>query len=404
MKKENGFFLKMLVIVLVFGIVVVGCAHQQTQSIRNETGYIVTEVYIRETGTSSWGNVRNIQARRNSQGNLLWGDSAGWDRFNINNNAAQMVFYGNSRYSAPSRNQDILIRDSNGLWYMKRNIPITLTVIQEHLLLNAPPSVLSRSDPITFTIQDRLPMLFIENQTGFQINITAPTQEGMIGNGARTSWQNVDQTQNITVAYRIGNFQHNEQVTMGNVDTTVSLTKRPPLLFMKNQTGFPITINAPSQGVMVNNGDETFWLNDNQTQNITVTYRVGTVQYTEQVTMGNEDAIVILTRSPPNITITNNVGATINMIFLRQPNSPEWIGGNILTRGGTVHLARQAQTGDISGSIVNRDSMRIWMGNIPISGERFDIRIDDVQGNTFVKSNVELTSDITIVFTQSDRR
>jgi len=120
--------------------------------------------------------------------------------------------------------------------------------------------------------------------------------------------------------------------------------------------------------------------------------------------MINADTTVTLTKRPANIIITNNVGVTVNMIFLRIPNSPSWTGGNIRIREGIVHLATEAQTDDISGSIVNRDSMQIWMGNISLSGERFDIRIDDVQGNSYVKDNVEVKSDMTITFTQSDKR
>ena len=46
--------------------------------------------------------------------------------------------------------------------------------------------------------------------------------------------------------------------------------------------------------------------------------------------------------------------------------------------------------------------MQIDMAYININGDRFDIRIDDVQGNTYVKRNVQITRDITLTFTQSD--
>ena len=340
MKKKNGFLFGMLAMVLVFGMMVIGCvSYTHTQSVRNETGNTVTEVYIRDTGTTDWGNIKNVQARRNSEGQVIYrqdGSVAYWDRTNMNN-ATQLVFFretGSSETPKGTSNKDIAIKDNNGLIYMKTNVPITFSTSKntDYILIGGPSETLTNSNPITFTVQDRLPMLFVVNQTGYPVNLLSPTTAS-IANSARTQFQPMEINRPIDVVYSIGQMRYTEQVTMNNADTTVTLTKRPP-----------------------------------------------------------------------NITITNNVGATINMIFLRSPNSPEWIGGNIVTREGTVHLSRQAQTGDISGSIVNRDSMRIWMGNIPISGDRFDIRIDDVQGSTYVKSDVELTSDITINFTQSDKR
>ena len=342
MRKNKILMTGVLVMLLVFVMVVFGCkSYSHTQAVRNETGVTVREVFIRDTGTNEWGNAKNVRARTDSDGYIIYRQNeygrnvvAYWDRYDINN-ATEIVFFSDPSFSETPKgikNQDIAIRDSNGLLYMKHNVPITYTTSQVSLFGLGQSTVLTRSSPIIFTVEDRLPMLFVVNQTGHSVNLISPTQTS-IANNARTQFQ-------------------------------------------------PMEMNRP----------------------IDVVYSIGQATYTEQVTMNNADATVTLTRKPPTITIANNVGATINMIFLRQPNSPEWIGGNIVTRDGTVHLARQAQTGDISGSIVNRDSMRIWMGNIPISGDRFDIRIDDVQGNSYVKSNVEVTRDLTLNFTQSDKR
>jgi hypothetical protein len=127
--------------------------------------------------------------------------------------------------------------------------------------------------------------------------------------------------------------------------------------------------------------------------------------------MVNQDVTVTLTRSPPTLTLVNNTGVTINNVFLRYTGGPSWSGGNIVMRGGRVQLAAAggAQIGDISGSIVNGDNMRIWLGDLEISGDehitdyRYDVRIDDVQGNTYVKSNVQIINDITLTFTRTDR-
>lgn len=318
--------------------ILIGCAHSHTQSIRNETGQTVTEVYIRATGTNDWGNVRNVVARRNAENQIIRthdGQVAFWDRNNMNH-GTQLVFFTDSSSSETPRgirNQDIYVVDSNGIRYMKHNVPITFTTTKLPFMFGRP-TVINASEPITFTVEDRLPMLFVLNQTGHTVTLTAPVRDS-INNQGRTQFQ-------------------------------------------------PTEMNRP----------------------IDVTYRIGQAQYTEQVTMNNADATVTLTRRPPTLTIVNNVGATINTIFLRVPGAPSWVGGNIVIRGGTVHLAAAggAQTGDISGSIVNRDNMRLWLGNVNLSGDVFDIRIDDVQGNSYVRSNVQIANDMTITFTQNDRR
>ena len=331
--KNKKFWMGILVMILVFGITVIGCvSYTYTQAVRNETGVTVTEVYIRETGTTGWGDVRNVQGRYREDGSVYW------ERTNMNNGTQIVLFRdrGSSETPREMKNQDILVKDSNGLLYMKQNVPITFAVTKttDYILIGGPSEEIAASTPIIFTVKDRLPMLFVVNQTGYAVTLIAPVQNPINnGNGGRIQFQ-------------------------------------------------PMEIN----------------------RSIDVTYRIAQATYTEQVTMGNEDATVTLTKRPPTLTIVNNVGSTINFIFLRIPGSPSWTGGNIFIRDGTVFLRTTAQTGDISGSIVNRDNMKIWLGNVPLSGSIFDIRIDDVQGNSYVKSNVQVTSDMTLTFTQSDKR
>jgi hypothetical protein len=318
-----------MAVIFIFGFI--GCVtYEHTQAVRNETGYTVTEVYIRDTGTTDWGSIKNVQARYSSDGSFAY-----WGRADMNN-GTQIVFFRNSSFSETPegmRNQDIAIRDSNGLLYMKHNIPIIFSTAK--LPFIGPKEALTTSTPITFTVQDRLPMLFVVNQTGYEVTLIAPVQDS-INNQGRTQFQPMEMNRSIDVTYKIGQAQYSEQVTMENKDATVTLTKRPP-----------------------------------------------------------------------TITIVNNVGSTINTIFLRIPGSPSWEGGNIVIRNGTVHLAASggsAQTGDISGSIVNKDSMKLWLGNVNLTGNIFDIRIDDVQTNSYVKSNVQITNDMTLTFTQTDKR
>jgi len=256
---------------------------------------------------------------------------------------------------------------------------------------------------------DRNPTLIIENQTGLPVVVTAPVSSNL-NNGARTQFQPVETRGTINVTYRIGQIQFTEQATMDNADVTVTLTRRPPTITVVNQTGYQVEIRTPVS-TNINNGERTAFLAPALNQVVNVTYRIGRMNFTEQVTMANQDVTVTLTRSPPTLTVVNNTGVTINNIFLRYPNSPSWSGGNIVVRGGRVQLgaAGGAQIGDISGSIINGNSMQIWLGDLEISGDehitdyRYDVRIDDVQTNTYVKSNVQILNDITLTFTRSDK-
>jgi len=335
----------MTVMAIIFMFGFIGCvSYDHTQAVRNETGYTVTEVYIRDTGTTDWGSVRNVKARTNSEGQVIYrqdGSVAYWDRINMNN-ATQIAFFRESSFSeTPTAigNKDIAIKDSNGLLYMKINVPITFTTTKtkDFIIISGGPSeTLSTSTPIIFTEKDRLPMLFVVNQTGYPVTLIAPVQASINNNG-RSQFQ-------------------------------------------------PMEIN----------------------RTIDVTYSIGRAQYTEQVTMKDEDATVTLTKRPANVTIANNTGSTVNVVFIRIPGSG-WTGPNILNlqlnADGTLAQAQAGvQSTELRGSITNRDSFKFWTGNVDLTGNTFDIRIDDVQGNSYVKGNVQITNDITLTFTQSDKR
>jgi len=335
--------LAVMSVILIFGVI--GCvSYVHTQAVRNETGYTITEVYIRDTGTSDWGSVRNVQARRGSDGYIIRyqdGSVAYWDRTDMNN-GTQVVFFSETSSSETPRgtsNKDIAIKDNNGLLYMKTNVPITYTTKKATDLLvisGGPTETLTTSNPITFTAQDRLPMLIVLNQTGLPVTLISPVQNSISANG-RAQFQ-------------------------------------------------PMEMN----------------------RSINVTYRIGQAQYTEQVTMKNEDASVALTKRPPYITIVNNTGNTINMVQIRMPGET-WVGTNILNlqlnADGTLAQAQAGtQSTERRGSVPNKDSFRFWTGNVSITGNTFEIRVDDVQGSTYVKKNVQVTNnDTTLTFTQSDK-
>jgi len=192
--------------------------------------------------------------------------------------------------------------------------------------------------------------------------------------------------------------------TITHYTLKVSVDKNPTLI-IENRTGHPVVVTAPVS-LNINNGASTQFQPDETKGTINVVYRIGQIQFTEQVTMDNADVTVTLTKSPATLTIVNNVGATINTIFLRIPGSSNWVGGNIVIRGGTVQLVATggAKKGDVSGSIVNNDNMKLWLGNVDLSGDIFDIRIDDTQKNSYVKSNVQVTNNMTLTFTQADKR
>jgi len=204
------------VVVLVFILGFIGCVgYSHTQAVRNETGVTIREVYIRDTGTSEWGNVRNVKARRDSGGNIIYGkDARGYnvpaymDIYDMNN-ATQIIFFSDySSSETPSevrRNQDIAMVDSNGLLYMKQNVPISYSTYKEPLFGQS--TLIKSSAPITFTVQDRLPILFMVNQTGYPVNLISPTTAS-IANNARTQFQPMEINRSIDVVYGIGQMRY----------------------------------------------------------------------------------------------------------------------------------------------------------------------------------------------------
>jgi len=331
-------------VIFIFGFI--GCvSYSHTQSIRNETGATVTEVYIRETGATNWGSIKNVQIRRDSYGQAVynWDGSLAYETKQIGH-GTQVVFFEDSSSSETPRgmgNKDIAIRDSNGLLYMKHNVPITFTTTKKNLkdvFSVAPTEALITSEPITFTEKDRLPMLIVVNQTGYPLTLIAPVQVS-INNLGRTQFQPMEMNQSINVIYNIGQ-----------------------------------------------------------------------AQYTEQVTMKNENATVTLTKRPPNVTIVNNTGSTINLVQIRIPPEQTWVGTNILNlqlnADGTLAEAQAGtQSTERRGSVPNKDSFRFWTGNVSLKGNTFDIRVDDVQGSAYIKNNVQVTNnDLALTFTQADKR
>jgi len=251
---------------------------------------------------------------------------------------------------------------------------------------------------------DRNPALIIENRTGYPVVVTAPAPSS-INNGASSLIQPAETRGTINVSYMIGRVPFTEQVTMNNADVTVTLTKRPPTIIVVNRTGQSVILTAPESLNMDNGERRDFLATPNQLNNIT--YQIGRMKFTEQVTMRNEDVTVNLTKKPATITIVNNVGAAVNLIRVRSTGNPTWIGGNLdVNKNGTINrLVDIAQAGNVQDSIMNGDRINLYLGNVDfdLTGNTLEIRLTDVRQNDYIKRNVQVTNDITLTFTAADR-
>jgi hypothetical protein len=175
---------------------------------------------------------------------------------------------------------------------------------------------------------------------------------------------------------------------------------RLPQLTIQNNTGYPIRITAPSReemrdGVSVTFPPELLGFG----KNFTVAYDIGYyARYEEQVTVDNDDVTLTLTKRPPEVTIENNTGNTVNLVFVRNPGE-NWPAENLLNPS-------TAQSTERRGSITNREGFKLSLGIVRAvtKPDRYDIRLDDVQGNSYVKSNVQITRDMTLTFTPTDKR
>ena len=63
-----------------------------------------------------------------------------------------------------------------------------------------------------------------------------------------------------------------------------------------------------------------------------------------------------------------------------------------------------AQTGVTTQVLANGDRLSLWLGNLRLSGNAFDIRLQTTNGTIFQKDNVQITSDLTLTFSSSDSR
>ena len=308
------------------------------QTIVNGTGVTVTELYIRQTGTTEWGNLRNRNpvteryvSGYNSDG------SARYSTRNVTDAQGRTVYraysiddggnYSHSSYHNPtkvtSRAFDILVKDINGLYYSRMN--------QDIMTISS----------VTITQADRHPTLVAQNNTGFPIRINRPFQQNLRNSGISRGVQNQNfaATQNHIISYTSDYYNYTAQATLSNQHVTVSLTERLPIVTLRNTTGF-----------------------------------------------------------------------TVNRVFVVKGSEQRWIGGNILsldlTEEGVLREVVAGQTTiQLEGSITNNEEYRFWLGNLEgLEPDRYNIRMDDVQGNSYVKRNVQIIDDSVITFSQGDKQ
>ena len=261
---------------------------------------------------------------------------------------------------------------------------------------------------------DRHPTLTIENKTGLPIRISHPVQ-GAVNHGAATRYQipSLDGNSSlVNVEYFIGDYSFRREVTVMN-DSTVTLTERPPGLTVKNNTGYPISIVRPFQErLMPNETSKPYYKTNRETARYTVTYTTSHFSYSKAATLDNDDVTVTVTESAPLVTISNNTGSTINIVHIRNSGSTDWGDANLIALRLDEHGVLAATSGvettgvERRGSFLNNESFRIWFGNvrnIKQEPDRYDIRIDDVHSIPYVKYNVQIISDMTITFSQTER-
>ena len=251
---------------------------------------------------------------------------------------------------------------------------------------------------------DRHPTLTILNQTGHPVVITTPVSSS-INNEARIYYQPSETNRSINVTYTISRISFTEQVTWNNADATVTLTKRPPTITVVNQTGRQVIINTPIS-ITLSNGENHSFLAPVLNQNFNITYSSGLMQLIEQVTMRDQDVTVTLATGAPTLTIVNNIGSgnNINIIQFRSPGSVAWIGGNAIIRDNEFYLVDgTALQGNTTQVLANGEKWSLWLGNLRLSGNAFDIRFQTPSGTFFQKNNVRITRDMTLTLTASDR-
>ena len=373
----------------------------------NNTGVALTHIYIRTAGNTDWEEFRHTSFPRNKSTCLLNSNNSN-DFFEkgsdgkavLDNSLDDGKMYCSMLFIMLSQPQhykfgkiiDIKCVDVNGFVYIKSNISVD-------------PKLTER---IVITGDDMSPMLIITNNTGLPINLTSPVTVNIGVGGSQTITEFTNSKQ--FVSYSIGSYRFDKEVILDKPQVNLSLTDRPPTVTVQNNTGYPITITAPFSEAVHNGGTSSKYPKNSVNENPVISYICGTFAYTRETVIDNEDIVLTLTEKdrPPVVTLLNNTGNTVNIVFLRNTGS-NWPEQNMLTlklkTDGTLDTTQAAtQAGERRGSFTNKETFRFWMGNVKgLKPGSYDIRLDDVQGNPYVKSGVHITEDATLTFTPKDK-
>ena len=328
-----------------------------------------------------------------------------------------------------SRIGDIRALSRSGIMYQKLSVPIPLIRYQYYKEVGEEPKnyILERSGSnVTFTKADRATFLEIKNSTGYSVQFTSPRNYLRLDSGESTYWQAIKEgsrinvgeevrlPQTVTVSYTIrgggawDGVRFSEDVVWSTSGQVYNLQIKN--IDFRNETGYPITLESPYKVTLANNALSSKYNAQSANEStVNLRYRCGSYSYQQNVPYGDTHSIK---ERPPLVTIQNNTGATVNLVYIRIPGG-NWTGDNVLqlqlNAAGVVDKSAANAGGTAiarHGSITNKDDFTFWLGNLNLgqNPERFDIRIDDVNGKAYVKSNVQITKDTTLNFTKSDER
>jgi hypothetical protein len=402
--------------------IVFGCAIPKTHRslIVNNTGATITQIYIRDAGEANWGTHVNREIRTTEEfATCRQCGSSGCYEVSCTKTVHVRDQYGNYVYDTKNlvngdsynysfrvpktaegetpqlKSIDVKLVDANGIIYGKNNVN------------------LAQVGSIVITQSDMYPILTVQNNTGFPISITSPSTEDIGNENSAMVYQmpELKDDRAHIVSYSIGGYSFNKEVTLNN-HTTINLTDRPPTITVKNNTGFPITITSPFNQMVANGASSDKYPKNSRNANPKhiVSYNSGYVEFKKEAMLDNEDVVITLTEKDraPIVTVLNNTGNTVNLVFLRNPGS-NWPEQNILSiklkEDGMIDTTNIAtQAGERRGSFTNKETFRFWLGNLRVKLGKYDIRIDDIKNESYVKNGVEIIEDMTLTFTPKDKR
>jgi len=407
------------VVILILTIALVsGCSTTKNvvRPIINNTGADSVIVYIRNTGTVDWGTKQqqprikqddgySIIYAKDSFGNIIY-DPIKLDNEETYKYSFEVPPRGSEEETTELKTVDVKLVDAQGFIYGKNNVD------------------LSSVEKIVITRDDLYPILVMQNNTEFPITVTSPIS-AQIKIGSNTIYQVPELTNDnkCTVSYSMGQYRFDKEIMLRGRDTLK--LSRPPMVTVQNNTGFPVTIKinssvtaknntkspttittSPSEEIVADGNHSRGYLksNVNEIKQI-ISYMSGKYVFNKEVMVYDKDIIMTLTEKdrPPIVTVQNNTGNNVNLVFLRNPGLT-WLIRDKDHRGMLsipLHDATKAQI----NSFTNKESFRFWLGDFEgwVEPYKYYVRIDGVDGISYVKNDVEITEDVTITFSPEDK-